>query len=219
MQSSIQHIIANNTFWLSPQRCIYWEEEKALILSDLHFGKTGHFRKNGIAVPQHIYKEDLQRLIEQVVHFNPKKIIAVGDLFHSKENKELELFAKWRNDFHAIDFILVKGNHDILPPSWYEQKNLTVKEGFYQINEFGFVHDPNEFNMAETAVKYSFSGHLHPAVSMKGLGKQQLSFPCFHFTKKNAVLPAFSKFSGHSIIKPKKGDLVFMLVNERIVPL
>ena len=30
---------------------MFWEEEKALIVSDLHFGKTGHFRKSGIAVP------------------------------------------------------------------------------------------------------------------------------------------------------------------------
>jgi hypothetical protein len=36
-------------FWLSPERVIYWEDEKALILSDSHFGKTGHFRKSGRA--------------------------------------------------------------------------------------------------------------------------------------------------------------------------
>ena len=79
-----------------------------MILSDLHFGKTGHFRKSGIAVPQYIYREDLQRLVEQIAYFKPKKIIAVGDLFHSEANKELELFLKWRNDFPELDFVLVE---------------------------------------------------------------------------------------------------------------
>lgn len=70
-------------FWLSPNRYIFWEEEKALIVSDLHFGKTGHFRKSGIAVPQNIFKEDLQRLMDGISFFKPGQIIAVGDLFHS----------------------------------------------------------------------------------------------------------------------------------------
>jgi metallophosphoesterase superfamily enzyme len=54
-----------------------------LIVSDLHFGKTGHFRKSGIAVPQSVYKKDLQRLFHQVQYFQPRKLIVVGDLFHS----------------------------------------------------------------------------------------------------------------------------------------
>ncbi len=70
-----------------------------LLLSDLHFGKTGHFRKEGIAVPQAIYKEDLQRLVTQIQFFKPQQVVVIGDMFHSHANKELDLFKKWRNDF------------------------------------------------------------------------------------------------------------------------
>ncbi len=62
----------NQQFWLTTDRTMYWEEEKALIVSDLHFGKTGHFRKSGIAVPASVYKEDLQRLIVQIQYFQPE---------------------------------------------------------------------------------------------------------------------------------------------------
>ena len=103
MTLPVLYIIQNNHFWLSPQRCVFWEEEQALILSDLHFGKTGHFRKHGIAVPQTVFQEDMQRLVEQIAYFKPKQIIAVGDLFHSRANKEMDLFIKWRNDFSKID--------------------------------------------------------------------------------------------------------------------
>ena len=92
MKPPIAHKISGQTFWLHAQRAIFWEEQKALILSDLHFGKTGHFRKAGIPVPQQVYKEDLQRLVELIQYFNPTQIIAVGDLFHSHANLELELF-------------------------------------------------------------------------------------------------------------------------------
>ena len=219
MTTPIQHIIHNNHFWLSPHRCIYWEEEKALILSDLHFGKTGHFRKHGIAVPQDVYKEDLQRLMEQIAYFKPNKIIAVGDLFHSRENLEMNLFLKWRNDFPDIDFILVRGNHDILSKEWYASAGIQVTEGILTIQNFHFVHDPAENDKAIIENGFCFSGHIHPGVHISGLGKQGLSFPCFHFTKTQAILPAFSKFSGYVILRRKKTDHVFAIAEEKIIKL
>src|ERR1700704_3572865 len=120
MTVSIPYILNENTFWLSPERCIFWEEEKALIISDLHFGKTGHFRKSGIPVPQSVYKEDLQRLVAQIQYFQPQQLIIVGDLFHSEINKELEFFKRWRINFPQLKVQLIKGNHDILNNSWYQ---------------------------------------------------------------------------------------------------
>ena len=219
MTAPVLHTIQNNHFWLSPQRCLFWEEEQALILSDLHFGKTGHFRKHGIAVPQSIFQEDMQRLVEQIAYFKPRQIIAVGDLFHSKANKEMNLFIKWRNDFPGIDFILVRGNHDILEMGWYHTADIQLKEGCYTVNNFSFVHDPAEILSEELQSNFVFSGHIHPGVNISGLGKQSLSFPCFHFTKKQAILPAFSKFSGFVIVKRKKTDKVFAIVDEKIISL
>ncbi len=219
MTAPVQHMIHHNTFWLSPQRCIFWQEEEALIISDLHFGKTGHFRKNGIAVPANLYKEDLQRLIDQIAYFKPKKIIAVGDLFHSEANKELELFLKWRADFGHIEFLLVRGNHDILEKAWYQQAAITVIEGFHTIGSFGFVHDPAELNTQTMAADFIFSGHLHPGISIKGLGKQSLQFPCYYFTATQCILPAFSKFSGLAMVKAKKNDIVFAVADGKIIRL
>jgi len=186
-----------------------------LILSDLHFGKTGHFRKSGIAVPQSIFVEDLQRLIELIAHFRPKQIIAVGDLFHSEANKELELFLKWRNDFPGLDFILVRGNHDILYNEWYAKAGIQVQESSYTLGDFDFLHDPAE---AETnRSNFMFSGHIHPGINISGLGKQSLQFPCYYFTAGLAILPAFSKFSGLAIVKKKKNETVYAIVNQSLV--
>lgn len=217
MNAPVRHIIHNNNFWLSPCKCIFWEEEETLILSDLHLGKTGHFRKHGIAVPQAVFIEDLQRLVEQLIHFRARKVIAVGDLFHSRANKEMDLFLKWRRDLPELEFVLVRGNHDILNQEWYNNASIQVKEGIYSIGNFSFVHDPEEVPEAMLPGGFIFSGHLHPGISLYGSAKQSLRFPCYYFSDTQAILPAFSKFSGLAMIKKTKEETVYAIVNDVLV--
>ena len=216
MGTPVCHKIQQNNFWLSPERMLYWEEKKALILSDLHFGKTGHFRKAGIPVPQSVYKEDLQRLVSQLQFFQPAELIVVGDMFHSAANKELDFFKKWRQDFSSLQIHLIKGNHDILSNQWYQEMGLTLHTPALNIDYFSFVHDPTEMPDKNLS-SYYFSGHIHPGIRISGLGKQALQFPCFYFTANYCVLPAFSRFTGLAMIKPQKGESVFGIVNQSII--
>jgi DNA ligase-associated metallophosphoesterase len=222
MQIPVSYKIQKQQLWLSAERCIFWEEEKSLIVSDLHFGKTGHFRKSGIAVPQSVFKEDLQRLVAQIQHFQPKLLIVVGDFFHSNANKELELFQKWRDDFSHISIHLVKGNHDILHNDWYSSCDINLNEKEMNISEFTFIHDITSHfavNDQRSTINYCFSGHIHPGIRISGAGKQSLCFPCFYFGKKYAVLPAFSHFTGVAIIEPKENENVFAIVKIKLVQL
>ncbi len=211
MQASEKFLWKQQTLWLSPERCIFWEEQQSLILSDLHFGKTGHFRKSGIAVPQGVYRDDLQRLVSQVQYFKPQQLIVVGDLFHSKANKEMELFEKWRNDFSSLHIQLVQGNHDILTGAWYKQAGIDVCPHL-ALDNFCFVHDIQDACEPGPTEPYYFSGHLHPAVSISGAGRQTLKFPCFYFGEKFSILPAFGKFTGTAMIEPNRCDSVFAIL-------
>lgn len=212
MQVSEKLLLHQQTLWLSPERCIYWEDQNSLIVSDLHLGKTGHFRKAGIAVPQNLYKEDLQRLINQIQHFKPTRLIVVGDLFHSAMNKELELFLRWRQDFQSLQIDLIKGNHDILKEEWYADANISVSGSHLSIANFCFVHDINEACETTGEIDYYFSGHIHPCISLKGMGRQALKFPCYYFNKEFAVLPAFGKFTGTALIDRKTTDQVYAII-------
>ncbi|WP_018614856.1 ligase-associated DNA damage response endonuclease PdeM [Segetibacter koreensis] len=212
MQAFERFILNQQTLWLSADRCIYWEEQKSLIISDLHFGKTGHFRKSGIAVPQSVYKEDMQRLVNQLQLYKPQQLIVVGDLFHSVVNKELDFFKKWRNDFSHLHIQLVKGNHDILKNEWYSEANISVSDNHLHVANFCFVHDISDACTPSPQINYYFSGHIHPCVLLKGLAKQSLSLPCYYFTDSFAVLPAFSKFTGGASIEPKSSDNVFAII-------
>jgi DNA ligase-associated metallophosphoesterase len=197
---------------LSTERCIFWEEEKILLLSDLHFGKTGHFRKEGIAVPQDVYKEDLQRLVAQIQFYKPTQLIIIGDMFHSHANRELDFFKKWRNDFTQLPIQLIRGNHDILQNDWYNDAGIDVVETSHSVGPFSFTHDIAELKKEDTLQTYFFSGHIHPGISISGAGRQSLRFPCFYFAGQYAVLPAFSKFTGCHPIRPKRGDNVFAVL-------
>ena len=215
MSALVPHTILNNTFLLSAERCIFWQEKKILIVSDLHLGKTGHFRKSGIAIPQAVFKEDMQRLVTQIQIFKPQQLIIIGDMFHSDANKEHDFFLKWRDDFSGLPIHLVKGNHDILKKEWYTIANITMHTCEYVIENFVFVHDVVDCTIPER--DYIFSGHIHPAITISGVGKQALRFPCFYFGKQYAVLPAFGKFTGTYAIEARAGDSVFALVKQTIM--
>ena len=215
LPTPFRFLFQKQTLWLSPSRCIFWEEESILIVSDLHFGKSGHFRKSGIGIPQNIYKEDLQKLFSQIQFFKPKIVLIAGDMFHSSENKEIDFFLKWRKDIPHIAFYLVRGNHDILPNIFYKKANIKVFENKISIRSFCFTHDITSIKDHEEKL-FTFSGHIHPGIKMNGSGNQSLMLPCFYFGKKYAVLPAFSAFTGLAKIKPLKTDQVFVLLENKI---
>jgi uncharacterized protein len=217
MKAPTNFNVKDQQLWLSPERAIFWEEEKALIVSDMHFGKTGHFRKAGIAIPQAVFKEDLQRLVQQLQYFQPTQLIIVGDLFHSNANKELQLFRKWRDDLGALSIQLIKGNHDILSERWYSSMNISTHPETFKINRFCFQHDMGKCQTDDSETDYLFSGHIHPGIQIYGVGKQVLKFPCFYFTDEFCILPAFSKFTGVALIEPKKGEAVFAIVNNSLI--
>lgn len=217
MFSPHRFIFQKQTLWLSPARCIFWEEEKALILSDLHFGKTGHFRKSGIGVPQNIYKEDLQRLFTQIQFFKPSTLLIAGDMFHSYANKEIDFFLKWRNDIPEVSIFLIKGNHDVLTNTFYEEANIKVAGKKLSIKNFCFTHDIASECETDDNELFTFSGHIHPGIKVNGSGKQSFMLPCFYFCNKHAVLPAFSLFTGLYKLTPNKRDTIFALVENQVI--
>ena len=215
MQAPVLHRICDQHLWLSGYRSVYWEERKTLIVSDLHFGKTGHFRKSGIPVPQTVYKEDLQRLLDVLHHFRPEQMIVVGDFFHSHANTELNWFRKWRDEFSSLRIILVRGNHDILKREWYVNAGIEVIEDELSIYPFHFTHE----RCNDMEDHYTFCGHIHPGIILNGLGKQSLRFPCFYFSEKHCILPAFSRFTGMALVDPEEAESVFAIVENSLVKL
>ena len=200
-----QHLI------LDPNKAIYWVDQSMLILSDLHLGKAGHFRKHGIAVPGDIHFRDLKKLEYLIYTYSPQKIAFLGDLFHSDLNVEWQFFEAWMEN-QSCKMILVKGNHDILSEEVYKSSKMEIYDELI-MGPFHFTHEKTESDL------YNLSGHVHPAVRLRGRAKQGLTVPCFYFSKAFGLLPAYGSFTGTYKIRPKVGDLVFATTGDQVVAL
>ncbi|MEN7549912.1 ligase-associated DNA damage response endonuclease PdeM [Rapidithrix thailandica] len=204
--------IKGELLYLLPERCIYWPCQKALLLSDLHLGKAGHFRKAGIPVSAQIHLEDLARLSTVLVANPVERVLILGDLFHSEMNREFAAWCSWLDQHQYLQCTLVAGNHDQLTLQELSEV-MEVKEVEY-VGPFALVHNPLEVKLK--AGYYPISGHLHPGITLSGKGRQSLSLPCFYFGKNGGVLPAFGNFTGLHRLRPAKGDQVFAITKEKV---
>jgi DNA ligase-associated metallophosphoesterase len=205
--------IFDEQFLLFPQKAIFWKAQNTLLLSDLHLGKINHFRKAGIAVPSKANDHNLEVFIDLVDLCKPKKIVCLGDLFHSHYNAEWEVFGEVVKHFSDIDFELVLGNHDIMGKYQYKRKGIALHDTL-QIGKFLLTHHPLD---KVPDGYYNIAGHIHPGVFLKGRGRQALSLPCFYFGERQAYLPAFGKFTGLAMIEPKKEDKVYIVAENKVI--
>lgn len=177
---------------LTNQRALFWEKEKTLVVSDLHIGKTAHFRKAGIPIPSTVLENDLNRLKVLINHFDTKTVLVVGDLFHAENNTDIDQFQQFLQENSLVNFELIKGNHDRLKNSFYELLGVTIFQTHKDVGAFRFVHD--EQQCGEHI--FCISGHTHPGVTIKGRGKVFIKLPCYEVSEHRLILPAFSEFTG-----------------------
>lgn len=205
--------VEGEAFDLFPQKALHWPEREMLLIADLHLGKINHFRKAGIPVPTRANDRNIETLIDVVERTRPRRIICLGDLFHSHYNTEWEVFGEVVRHFAGVSFELVSGNHDIMSERQYARKGIRVHTDM-RIGKFVFTHHPLE---AVPAGAYNIAGHIHPAVRLVGKGRQFVTLPCFYFGKNQAFLPAFGMFTGTARIRPGKDDRIVVVAEDRLL--
>ncbi len=173
---------------------LWIEEEKTLIINDLHIGYEGELHAKGVLVPRTQYNDIVSEMekILKVVH--PKTIIINGDLKHEFgriSNQE------WRDVLDLLDFlikyaevIIVQGNHDPIIKPIAEKRRVTVMSS-YELEDIIIVHGDE---LVDTK-KRIIIGHEHPAISIRE-GSKIERYKCFlkGKWKKNEVIvvPSFN---------------------------
>ena len=203
--------LASENLILTNQRALFWTDKSTLIISDIHIGKTAHFRRHGIPIPHQILEKDLERLANLISHFKAKTVIVVGDLFHAENNTDIELFKQWLQSFKTLKWILVKGNHDWLSKSILKGLPFEVFTN-YVVSPFRFIHDKQQ----KTTEAFTISGHIHPGVFIKGKGRQRIKLPCFQVTHNQLILPAFSLFTGLNTRDIPENTTCFAFTDEAV---
>jgi DNA ligase-associated metallophosphoesterase len=212
METSVH--IAGHELLLLPERAMFWKEKKWLLLADLHLGKAAHFRKHGAAIPSGA--GNLSRLAKLIDEWKPEKVIFLGDLFHSKRNKDWDRFCAFTQS-QPCDFILIKGNHDLLTEADYERASLEIIPDILEVDGLALCHEPGE-SLGKRGL-YELAGHLHPGIRLEGAGRQTLRLPCFVFGERQGILPAFGNFTGLALVEPEEGKRFFVLAENEVLEL
>ncbi|WP_459556595.1 metallophosphoesterase family protein [Lacunimicrobium album] len=199
---------------LLPGRAIYWGDAGALIVSDLHWGKEATFRHFGLALPDCL-GEDLTRLSMLIERTGATRVLILGDLVHGKHVNEegtLQKIDAWRANHATVSLQLVLGNHDRKVMRGFETRwGIDVHDELDE-GPFRFQHHPEAVRG-----RYVVAGHLHPKFRLSAPGLGNHVMPGFLFSKEHAVLPAFSAFIDHQVMRPNLTDRVYVIAEGRVI--
>ncbi|MAN87331.1 MAG: phosphoesterase [Algoriphagus sp.] len=204
------------TLFLMKEKVVYHQNTRTFFISDVHFGKAAHFRKSGIPIPEPIHKVDLETLSLLFDEFSPSSVYFLGDLFHSDWNGQWDILMDFLETYPAINFHLVQGNHDILPPSFYKNCPIAIHKQPVFLENLILSHEPLE-DFSEGYL--NLCGHIHPGIKLRGMGRQSLRLSCFYLENNQLILPAFGSFTGLALIKPGKEAKVYGITSEKVIPL
>lgn len=203
LQLHTQHFI------LHASGAIFWEEQSCLLVADVHLGKSAHFRKNGSAIPSYTDVANYHKLDLLIEKFPVKRLLFLGDLFHSVYNSSWSAFADWVQRT-PVKMDLLVGNHDVIPLHKFESIGMKTHTQL-RIGLFCFTHHPQD-----QPTQFNFCGHLHPGYRLRGNGRQFLSLACFYQQKNQLILPAFGSFTGRYYVTPTEEERVFVLAEEEV---
>lgn len=198
-----------------PDGALWWPSQQTAFVADVHLGKAESFRALSIPVPHGTTHETLARLDRLVCQTSVERLVFLGDLWHARAGRTEridEAFLTWRHGHAELEVTLVEGNHDRRAGRAPDGARVDeVLEGT-TIGPFVLCHYPDPSERG-----YVLAGHLHPAVVLDGRAAQSLRLPCFWFGEQVGVLPSFGDFTGHSCVRPRRGDRVFVLADDRVI--
>lgn len=207
MGTPLPVLVAGEWLWLLPERALWWPAQRVLWLADLHLGKAATFRALGQPVPSGTTRANLERLSQLVAHYAPAQLVFLGDFLHAAQARTpslLAALATWRAQHAALACTLVRGNHDSRAGDPPQALGIDVVNEPHAMGPFAACHHPQVQSGALV-----LAGHVHPALSLKGSGRDRLRLPCFCLEAGQLVLPAFGEFTGGWTVLPQAGRQLF----------
>jgi DNA ligase-associated metallophosphoesterase len=181
---------------------LYWPEEGALVVADLHLEKGSSFARRGQLLPPYDTTETLARLSRLIAHYAPRIVLALGDNFHDGGGPA-RLSAHDRATLTALqrgrDWIWIAGNHDPEPADGIGGSFAET----ISIRALTFRHIPSH-----DAPEGEIAGHLHPVARVAQRGRA-VSRRCFATDGKALVMPAFGAYTGGLNVRDRAFAAVF----------
>lgn len=212
MSTSIS--LAGEAVHLLPDPALWWPAGHTLFIADLHLGKAAVFRARGLPVPSGTTDANLRRIDALLTRHTARRLVVLGDFLHAVESHAPSVHAAlrdWRMAHPGLEIVLVRGNHDSHagdPPGWL---GIDVVDEPWRIGPFACCHHPQRVSGYEV-----LAGHVHPAVRLRGMGRDALRLPCFSSGEGLTLLPAFGDFTGSHVLAPERGRALFAVGGGRV---
>jgi DNA ligase-associated metallophosphoesterase len=203
-KATIDIEIAGEAMQLHAMKAMFWPRNSTLFISDVHVGKVGHFRKNGIDLPAMSAKKNYWNLSALFDYYQPHHLVVIGDLTHSGANSEWHEFNDFMEQYPQLKKTVVIGNHDSASNQAFQALGFDAHPMLH-LSPFTLIHEPPQ-TISDSS--YSICGHIHPGIRLVGKAKSSLTLPCFFIGEQYAILPAFGAFTGYVPIRPGKKDRV-----------
>lgn len=209
--------VAGNTLMLLPEKAMFLPEVDTLLVADAHIGKATSFRQLGVPVPAGTTEETLAVLTRLIRRLDARRVVFLGDFLHSARSLAPDTFAalrRWRELHGAIELTLVRGNHDDRAGDPPGSLDIQPFDEPLPLRGLALCHHPRP-----VAGAFVLAGHLHPCVSIGGRAHDWHRLPCFWFSDRVGVLPAFGAFTGMQAIRVRTGERVFAAAPDRVFEL
>ena len=208
-------------------RCLFWKEEKVLIVGDLHLGYESSINEEGVVIPKNQMKENYE-IFRQIFKESGKvkKIILLGDVKHyfgrvlEGETNDFVNLVYFFREFLLKDgkVIITKGNHDNILEKIVEHYKDVELVPYLIEEDVLFLHGDAKslslvgFNLFDKKIRLIVKGHFHPAVYLSD-GSKKEKYKCFVYgsfsKKKTIIVPSFfpliegSDIFGHDQLNKK----------------
>ena len=194
--------ICGATLVLDVSAIVYWPDERALVVADLHFEKGSSFARHGMLLPPYDTAATLARLAGVIAHYAPRLVIALGDSFHDGGGParvsppDRATLAELQCD---RDWVWIAGNHD--PDPAKEIGGAFARS--LSVGPLTFRHEPTR-GPADGEI----AGHLHPLARVSRRG-HVVARKCFAADGRRMIMPAFGAYAGGLDIRDRAFADVF----------
>lgn len=210
MKGNVTNLLGNELILL-PEKAVYLPAHHALCIADWHLGKALHFRKAGVALPQPKLSTEFARVDHLIVDYAVKKVILLGDLFHSQLNTDWQDLAAFIRQHNTVEWHLTIGNHDIIPPEKYMEIGVACCKEYALGNTVACRHQPAR-NLSENILL--LTGHIHPGYLLRSAARIQYRFPCFYYDGGVFTLPAFGGLTGLHPVEKNTQNRIFVIIDD-----
>jgi DNA ligase-associated metallophosphoesterase len=194
MTQNLPIALAGASFLADLHGALYWPEEGALIVADLHLEKGSSFadRKRPQFLPPYDTRITIERLEQLIARHRPVRVICLGDSIHDPDGADrmdpadsdrITLMTASR------DWLWIAGNHDPEPPRrWGGTVLSEAALGAIMLRHRAGDVPPGPGDG-------EISGHFHPTASVSTRAAR-ITGRCFVGDGRRMVLPAFGAYAG-----------------------